>query len=74
MKMLNRISDLGSTIVMGKNEGLHTSGHGYRGELVSLVFQDFNFKRSYFIYMIGFCSNLLNGDDKLYMTLLRLLI
>ncbi|TQD72348.1 hypothetical protein C1H46_042118 [Malus baccata] len=46
MKMLNRISDLGSTIVMGKNEGLHTSGHGYRGELVSLLFQDFNFKRS----------------------------
>lgn len=36
MKMLNRISDMGSTIVMGKNEGLHTSGHGYRGELVSL--------------------------------------
>lgn len=36
MKMLNRISDMGSMIVMGKNEGLHTSGHGYRGELVSL--------------------------------------
>ncbi|KAL6182602.1 hypothetical protein ACLB2K_044021 [Fragaria x ananassa] len=36
MKMLNRISDMGSTIVMGKNEGLHTSGHGYRGELISL--------------------------------------
>lgn len=35
MKMLNRISELGPTIVMGKNEGLHTSGHGYRGELVS---------------------------------------
>ncbi|MBA0582492.1 hypothetical protein Gorai_024636 [Gossypium raimondii] len=34
MKMLNRISEIGSTIVMGKNEGLHTSGHGYRGELV----------------------------------------
>ncbi|KAK8990835.1 hypothetical protein V6N11_028793 [Hibiscus sabdariffa] len=33
MKMLNRISEVGSTIVMGKNEGLHTSGHGYRGEL-----------------------------------------
>ncbi|MBA0707848.1 hypothetical protein Golax_019859, partial [Gossypium laxum] len=33
MKMLNRISEIGSTIVMGKNEGLHTSGHGYRGEL-----------------------------------------
>lgn len=35
MKMLNRLSEIGSTIVMGKNEGLHTSGHGYRGELVS---------------------------------------
>jgi len=34
MKMLNRISEIGSTIVMGKNEGLHTSGHAYRGELV----------------------------------------
>jgi len=32
--MLNRISEIGSTIVMGKNEGLHTSGHAYRGELV----------------------------------------
>ncbi|TQD72350.1 hypothetical protein C1H46_042120 [Malus baccata] len=37
MKMLNRISDLGSTIVMGKNEGLHTSGHGYRGELEEVL-------------------------------------
>ena len=36
MKMLNRISEIGSTIVMGKNEGLHTSGHAYRGELVFL--------------------------------------
>jgi len=35
MEMLNRISEIGSTIVMGKNECLHTSGHGYRGELVS---------------------------------------
>lgn len=33
--MLNRISDIGSTIVMGRNEMLHTSGHGYRGELVT---------------------------------------
>ncbi|XP_039059328.1 ribonuclease J-like isoform X3 [Hibiscus syriacus] len=37
MKMLNRISDIGSTIVMGKNEGLHTSGHGYRGELEEVL-------------------------------------
>ncbi len=35
--MLNRISEIGSPIVMGKNEGLHTSGHGYRGELVRFI-------------------------------------
>ncbi|KAF5957323.1 hypothetical protein HYC85_004548 [Camellia sinensis] len=34
MKMLNRISEIGSTIVMGKNEQLHSSGHGYREELL----------------------------------------
>ncbi|KAK9090151.1 hypothetical protein Sjap_023328 [Stephania japonica] len=34
MKMMNRIAEIGSTVVMGKNEGLHTSGHAYRGELV----------------------------------------
>ncbi|CAN4087966.1 unnamed protein product [Withania somnifera] len=34
MQMLNRISDIGSTIVMGKNELLHTSGHAHREELV----------------------------------------
>ncbi|CAA2933668.1 ribonuclease J isoform X2 [Olea europaea subsp. europaea] len=33
MKMLNRISEIGSTIVMGRNEQLHTSGHAYRDEL-----------------------------------------
>ncbi|CAI9117334.1 OLC1v1018710C2 [Oldenlandia corymbosa var. corymbosa] len=33
MKMLNRISDIGSTIVMGKNELLHSSGHAHRDEL-----------------------------------------
>ncbi|KAL5998155.1 hypothetical protein ACLOJK_009093 [Asimina triloba] len=33
MKMMNRITDLGPTIVMGRHEGLHTSGHAYRGEL-----------------------------------------
>lgn len=34
MKMLNRISEIGSTIVMGKDELLHSSGHGHRDELV----------------------------------------
>ncbi|OMO84067.1 Beta-lactamase-like protein [Corchorus capsularis] len=37
MKMMNRISEIGSTIVMGKKEGLHTSGHGYRGELEEVL-------------------------------------
>lgn len=36
MKMLNRITELGPTIMMGKNAGIHTSGHAYREELVSL--------------------------------------
>ncbi|KAG5523082.1 hypothetical protein RHGRI_035031 [Rhododendron griersonianum] len=34
MKMLNRITEIGSTVVMGKNELLHSSGHGHREELV----------------------------------------
>ena len=33
MELLNHISEIGSTIVMGKNECLHMSGHGYCGEL-----------------------------------------
>ncbi|KAL9272592.1 Ribonuclease J-like protein [Drosera capensis] len=33
MKMMNRISDIGSNIVMGSNAMLHTSGHGHRDEL-----------------------------------------
>ncbi|KAK6153971.1 hypothetical protein DH2020_013610 [Rehmannia glutinosa] len=37
MKMLNRISEIGSTIVMGKNEMLHTSGHAYRDELEEVL-------------------------------------
>ncbi|XP_059443584.1 ribonuclease J isoform X1 [Corylus avellana] len=37
MKMLNRLSEIGSSIVMGKNEGLHTSGHGHRGELEEVL-------------------------------------
>ncbi|KAJ8748116.1 hypothetical protein K2173_012884 [Erythroxylum novogranatense] len=37
MKMMNRISEIGSNIVMGRNEMLHTSGHGYRGELEEVL-------------------------------------
>uniref|UniRef100_A0A6N2N901 adenylate kinase n=1 Tax=Salix viminalis TaxID=40686 RepID=A0A6N2N901_SALVM len=37
MKMMNRISEIGSTIVMGRNELLHTSGHGYRGQLEEVL-------------------------------------
>lgn len=35
--MLNRLSEIGPTIVMGKNEQLHTSGHAYREELVRVA-------------------------------------
>lgn len=37
MEMMNRISEIGSTIVMGRNENLHTSGHAYRGELEEVL-------------------------------------
>ncbi|KAG9155963.1 hypothetical protein Leryth_012040 [Lithospermum erythrorhizon] len=37
MKMLNRITDIGSNIVMGRNELLHTSGHAYREELEEVL-------------------------------------
>nr|GMC76152.1 ribonuclease J-like isoform X4 [Ipomoea batatas] len=37
MKMLNRISEIGSTVIMGKNELLHTSGHGHREELEEVL-------------------------------------
>ncbi|XP_074317187.1 ribonuclease J isoform X2 [Silene latifolia] len=37
MKMFNRIAELGSTLIMGKNEMLHTSGHGYREELAEVL-------------------------------------
>ncbi|CAL5202834.1 unnamed protein product [Lathyrus oleraceus] len=37
MEMMNRISEIGSTIVMGRNEFLHTSGHAYRGELEEVL-------------------------------------
>lgn len=56
MKMMNRISELGSTIVMGKSEGLHTSGHAYRGELVS-----FHKSRILSIRFGLFCIQLLNN-------------
>ncbi|CAK8566245.1 unnamed protein product [Lathyrus sativus] len=37
MEMMNRISEIGSTIVMGRNDCLHTSGHAYRGELEEVL-------------------------------------
>ncbi|XP_010519514.1 PREDICTED: uncharacterized protein LOC104798948 isoform X1 [Tarenaya hassleriana] len=37
MKMMNRLADIGPTIVMGRNEMLHTSGHAYRGELEEVL-------------------------------------
>ncbi|XP_057517660.1 ribonuclease J isoform X2 [Amaranthus tricolor] len=37
MKMFNRIAELGSSLVMGRNELLHTSGHGHREELAEAL-------------------------------------
>ncbi|KAL1814599.1 hypothetical protein ACET3Z_017173 [Daucus carota] len=37
MKMMNRIAEIGSTLVMGKNEQLHTSGHAHREELEEVL-------------------------------------
>lgn len=37
MKMFNRIADIGSTLVMDKNEMLHTSGHAHREELAEVL-------------------------------------
>ncbi|KAL5652914.1 hypothetical protein ACJX0J_038372, partial [Zea mays] len=35
MKMMDRLTDLGPKIIMGKDSGLHTSRHAYREELVN---------------------------------------
>ncbi|KAJ9562520.1 hypothetical protein OSB04_007680 [Centaurea solstitialis] len=37
MKMLNRLSEIGPAIIMGKKEQLHTSGHAYREELEEVL-------------------------------------
>lgn len=37
MKMLNRLTDLGPKIIMGKDSGLHTSGHAYHDELEEVL-------------------------------------
>lgn len=37
MQMMNRIAELGPEIAMGRDEGLHTSGHAYRGELEEVL-------------------------------------
>ncbi|AQK54265.1 RNA-metabolising metallo-beta-lactamase family protein [Zea mays] len=37
MKMMNRLTDLGPKIIMGKDFGLHTSGHAYREELEEVL-------------------------------------
>ncbi|AQK60200.1 RNA-metabolising metallo-beta-lactamase family protein [Zea mays] len=37
MKMMNRLTDLGPKIIMGKDSGLHTSGHAYREELEEVL-------------------------------------
>ena len=37
VQMMNRIAELGAEIAMGRDEGLHTSGHAYRGELEEVI-------------------------------------
>ncbi|PWZ15541.1 Ribonuclease J [Zea mays] len=37
MKMMNRLTDLGPKIIMGKDSGLHTSRHAYREELEEVL-------------------------------------
>ena len=37
VQMMNRIAEIGPEIAMGRDEGLHTSGHAYRGELEELI-------------------------------------
>lgn len=37
MRMMNRIAGIGSTIMMGRGDNLHTSGHAYRGELEEVL-------------------------------------
>jgi mRNA degradation ribonuclease J1/J2 len=43
MKMMNRLTDLGPKIIMGKDAGLHTSGHAYHDELVFFSFSCVDF-------------------------------
>lgn len=54
MKMMNRLADIGSTVVMGRNAGLHTSGHGYREELVKsfLVSHEIHVSPSFFFILL----------------------
>jgi hypothetical protein len=42
MKVMNRIAELGPNLVMERGENLHTSGHAYRGELVSCFSRAFS--------------------------------
>ncbi|KAK3275860.1 hypothetical protein CYMTET_16025 [Cymbomonas tetramitiformis] len=37
MRMINKVSSLGTEIVMGNQTGLHTSGHAHRGELEEIL-------------------------------------
>ncbi|BFI30298.1 ribonuclease J [Marchantia polymorpha subsp. ruderalis] len=37
VRMMNRIAELGPTIIQGRGENLHTSGHAYRGELEEVL-------------------------------------
>lgn len=37
IQMMNKIAEIGPEIAMGRDEGLHTSGHAYQGELEEVL-------------------------------------
>ncbi|GBG73489.1 hypothetical protein CBR_g16830 [Chara braunii] len=37
VRMMNRITELGSEVIWGRGENLHTSGHAYRGEQEEVI-------------------------------------
>ncbi|KAG5034675.1 hypothetical protein JHK87_009585 [Glycine soja] len=69
MELLNNISEIGSTIVMGKNECMHMSGHGYRGELenpVAVLANEINTKFSGKLNVDGMSTlrKMVDGHEK----------
>lgn len=51
VKMMNRIANRGTKIVMRKDENLHASGHAYRDELAEIIKANYLFLNSLFEIM-----------------------